>query len=112
MARLPSRLFLTAAAGPVCKRRTKFGARMALGATNRQVLALAVQRSAQFVLAGIAVGALAAWSLSDLLADLLYQVSTQDGYVFADACSILGPIGLLASCLAARRAAATALRQD
>ncbi|MDA0206129.1 MAG: ADOP family duplicated permease [Acidobacteria bacterium] len=104
------------AAQTVAARRTEFGVRMALGATNRKVLALAVQRSAQFVLAGIALGALAAWSLSDLLADLLYQVSAQDGYVFAAACSILGLIGLLASYLAARRAAATdpatALRQD
>lgn len=104
------------AAQTVAARRTEFGLRMALGATNRQVLALAVQRNAQFVLAGIAVGALAAWSLSDLLAGLLYQVSAQDGYVFAAACSVLGLIGLLASYLPARRAAATdpatALRQD
>lgn len=103
------------AAQTVAARRTEFGLRMALGATNRQVLALSVQRSAQFVLAGIAVGALAAWSLSDLLASLLYQVSAQDGFVFAAACSILGLIGLCASYLPARRAAATdpatALRQ-
>jgi ABC-type antimicrobial peptide transport system permease subunit len=96
------------AAQTVAARRTEFGLRMALGATNRQVLALAVQRSAQFVLAGIAVGALAAWSLADLLAGLLYQVSAQDGYVFAAACSILGLTGLLAGYLPARRAAATA----
>ena len=104
------------AAQTVAARRTEFGLRMALGATNRQVLALAVQRSVQFVLVGIGVGALAAWSLSDLLADLLYQVSAQDGLVFASACSVLGLIGLLASYLPARRAAAadpaTALRRD
>jgi ABC-type lipoprotein release transport system permease subunit len=47
---------------------------------------------------------------------VLYQVSAQDGYVFAAACAALALTGLLASYLPAKRAAAidpaTALRQD
>ncbi len=100
----------------VAARRTEFGLRMALGASNRQVLELALQRSSRLVALGIAAGALAAWLACGLLADLLYEVSAQDGVVFAVTCGVLGLVGLIASYLPARRAAAidpaTALRQD
>lgn len=105
----------TAAQG-VARRRGEFGVRMALGATSRDVLALAVGQNLQIVAAGIAVGVGLAWWLSDLTADLLYEVNAQDGLAFAAACLALAVTGLLASYLPARRAAsidpASALRQE
>jgi len=105
-----------AAAQAVAYRRAELGLRMALGATRREVLALVLGRSARLVGAGVAIGGLVAWLLSDLFSDLLYQVSAQDAFVFAAACAALAITGLLASYLPARRAAAidpaSALRRD
>ncbi len=104
------------AAQAVAARRSELGLRLALGATQRQVLASVLGRNVRFVVGGVVVGAVLAWLLSDLLGDVLYQVSARDGFVFAVACGALGIVGLLASYLPARRAAAidpaTALRQD
>lgn len=105
-----------AAAQAAGYRRTELGLRMALGATQGEVLGLVLGRSARLVGAGVAIGGLASWLLSDLLSDLLYQVSVRDGWVFAAACAALAFTGLLASYLPAKRAAAidpaTALRQN
>ena len=104
------------AAQAVARRRAEFGVRIALGATRRDVLTLAVGRSFRFVGAGVFAGFALAWSLSGLLDDLLYEVSARDGLAFGGACALLALTGLVASYLPARRAAAidpaTALRQD
>jgi predicted permease len=104
------------AAQTVARRRAEFGVRMALGATRRDVLTLAVGRSLRFVAAGVGVGLALACGLSGLLRDLLYEVSARDGVAFGGACALLALTGLAASYLPARRAAAidpaTALRQD
>ncbi|MEZ5393059.1 MAG: FtsX-like permease family protein [Bryobacterales bacterium] len=104
------------AAQTAARRRAEFGVRMALGATRRDLLALAVGRSMRFITAGVAVGLALAWGLSGLLRDLLYEVSATDSLAFAGACGLLALTGLLASYLPARRVAAidpaTALRQD
>jgi predicted permease len=104
------------AAQAAARRRAEFGVRLALGATRRDVLALALGRSLRFVGAGVGVGLALAWGLSGLLRDLLYEVSATDGLAFAGACALLAFTGLVASYLPARRAAAidpaTALRQD
>ena len=93
------------AAQAAARRRAEFGVRLALGATRRDVLALALGRSLRFVGAGVGVGFALAWGLSGLLRDLLYEVSARDGLAFAGACGLLALTGLLASYLPARRAA-------
>ena len=104
------------AAQAVARRRAEFGVRMALGATRREVLSLAVGQSLRFVTAGVAAGLVLAWALSGLLNELLYEVSATDGLAFGGACALLALTALLASYLPARRAAAidpaAALRQD
>lgn len=104
------------AAQAVARRRAEFGVRIALGATRKDVLAMAVGQNFKLVTAGIAVGAGLAFAFSGLVADLLYEVDARDVVALFGACLALALTGLLAGYLPARRAAsvdpAIALRQD
>ncbi|HYH79786.1 MAG TPA: ABC transporter permease [Longimicrobium sp.] len=89
----------------VTRRTGEIGIRMALGARARDVVGMVVRRAAVPTLAGIALGAAAAWMLSRLMASMLFQVRPTDPATFAAAALLLAGVGLLASWLPARRAA-------
>jgi ABC-type antimicrobial peptide transport system permease subunit len=56
------------------------------------------------VAAGIVVGLAAAYGLSRLLGNMLYEVRSADPLAFAGACFLLGVVAALAACLPAQRA--------
>jgi putative ABC transport system permease protein len=71
----------------VGRRRREFGIRTALGASRAQIRRLVVHDGMMVALAGIAIGAAAAWSLARTLESLQYGVTMGDplswGAVFA-----------------------------
>ncbi|TSC34319.1 ABC transporter permease [Corallococcus sp. Z5C101001] len=88
----------------VAQRTREFGIRFALGATAEDVLGLVLQQAARLAGLGIVLGVLGAVGLSQVLAGLVYGVSTTDPLVFVAVALLLLGVALLASWLPARRA--------
>ena len=100
----------------VQQRTQEIGIRMALGAQKRDVLKLVVGHGMRLALIGLLAGVAGALALTQLMANLLYQVKPPDPMTFAVVCALLAGIVLLACWLPARRAAKvdpmTALRSE
>ena len=89
----------------VTQRTQEIGVRVALGAQQEQVLRLVVGQGLRLAAIGAAVGFAAAFSLSNLLAAQLFEVSAFDPLTaLVTAAALLGA-ALLASYIPARRAA-------
>ena len=89
----------------VAQRRCEIGVRMALGAQAHDILALVVRQGAALVVAGAAVGLLAAVAASRILESFLFGVTAYDGLTYVGASLSLTAVGLVACWLPARRAA-------
>ncbi|MGH9711735.1 MAG: ABC transporter permease [Candidatus Acidiferrales bacterium] len=100
----------------VARRTHEFGIRIALGAQRKDVLGMILGESLRLVAAGIAIGSLAAFGFTRLLAQLLYGVGTTDPATFLAVAALLASVGLAASLVPAARAtrvdALTALRYE
>ncbi|MCE9669665.1 ABC transporter permease [Myxococcus stipitatus] len=88
----------------VAQRTREFGIRFALGATSEDVLGMVLRQAARLAGLGIVLGVLAALGLSQVLAGLVYGVSTLDPLVFGAVALLLLGVALFASWLPARRA--------
>jgi predicted permease len=92
------------------------GIRMALGATQNEILALTVGKGMALALSGAAVGVLGAFAITRLLRGLLFGVHSSDPVTFCTVPLLLILVALLASYIPARRASridpATALRHE
>jgi len=88
----------------VSQRAGEIGLRMALGARSATVRTMVVFQGMKVVLGGMAVGMVAAWGLSRLLAGLVYGISPTDPVTFLGVPALLGAIALLASWIPAVRA--------
>jgi len=88
----------------VSQRAGEIGLRMALGARAASVRAMVVGQGMRVVGGGMAVGMLAAWGLSRLLAGLVYGISPTDPVTFLGVPALLGLTALLASWIPAVRA--------
>jgi putative ABC transport system permease protein len=88
----------------VSRQTRQVGIRMALGATRGDVLRLIVRGGATFILAGLALGTLAAFGLTRLLSSLIYGVSATDPTTFAAVTSLLAAVAMLACLIPAARA--------
>jgi putative ABC transport system permease protein len=83
----------------------EIGIRIALGATQRNILSLVVQQGMALALAGVAIGLIGAFLLTRLIRSLLFGVAATDPVTFVGIALLLGLVALLASYLPARRAA-------
>jgi putative ABC transport system permease protein len=90
----------------VARRRAEIGIRIALGAGRGSVLGLVVRQGMTPVAAGLAAGALAAFSIGSYISSMLFEVSPHDAGVFVVAAAVLVFVSTLACWIPARRAAA------
>jgi putative ABC transport system permease protein len=88
----------------VAQRTREIGIRIALGAQRGEMLGMILRQSLTVVAVGLAIGLLAAFAGTRLLASLLYGVSANDIFTYASVVLLLGMAALLASYIPARRA--------
>jgi predicted permease len=83
----------------------EIGIRLALGATQTNILRLVVRQGMTLALTGVAIGLAGALILTRLMRSLLFGVQSTDPLTFIAIAALLTLIALLASYIPARRAA-------
>jgi predicted permease len=83
----------------------EIGIRMALGATERNILNMIVRHGMALALSGVAIGLAGAFLFTRLIRSLLFGVEATDPFTFVGISMLLAFIALLASYFPARRAA-------
>jgi hypothetical protein len=89
----------------VASRSQEFGIRAALGATPRDLMAIALQSGLRQALTGLLIGVGSALVLTRVLRTLLQGVSPTDPLTFATVVAVTGVVAVIASLAPARRAA-------
>jgi len=89
----------------VSQRTHEIGVRLALGATQRQVVRLVLKEGLQLAAVGVGIGLLASWGLLRVLRSQLYGISPTNLGANSLALLVLCGTALLACYLPARRAA-------
>lgn len=90
----------------VSQRTREIGVRIALGALPRHVVALVLKQALGALLAGLGVGMLGCLAQARAFESVVFEVSARDPFTLAAVVALLLAVGLLASALPARRAAA------
>jgi predicted permease len=88
----------------VGQRTREIGVRMALGARREEISRLVLREGLGIILAGVAVGLVAALAATRLMSSLLYGVSPTDPWTFAAVPLLLVAVALLATWAPAQRA--------
>jgi putative ABC transport system permease protein len=88
----------------VGQRTPEIGLRMAVGATNRQIMALVLRGGMVSATLGTALGLGGALLLKQVLGSLLFSVQPDDPFTFAAAAMLLAFVALVACYVPARRA--------
>jgi putative ABC transport system permease protein len=87
------------------QRALEIGLRMALGATQADMLRMIVQRGLTLALIGLTVGLLISGAVTRLLAGMVYGIQPGDPFTFVAATGVLLLVSLAASTIPACRAA-------
>jgi len=82
----------------------EFGIRLAIGATQGDLLRGVLRRATVLIVAGLCLGLLGSAMLARAITDLLYGVSALDPLTFVAVSLLLAAVALLASYIPARRA--------
>jgi predicted permease len=94
----------------------ELGIRMALGATERGVLALILRQGTIVAIVGVTGGVVGAWWLTRLMQSMLFGVAPGDPLTFVAVAGLLAVVSIMATIGPARRAARTdptvAMRAD
>ena len=88
----------------VARRTNEIGVRMALGASQGNVLRMVLGQGLTLVLIGLAIGLAGAFAMTRFLESLLFGIHGHDPFTFILCAVVLAVIGVLASYLPARRA--------
>jgi predicted permease len=100
----------------VARRTREIGIRMAVGAERSHVLFMVMKEGTRLIVAGLAIGLLAAFGLTRLLRSQLFEVHPSDPMALGGATLLLFVVALVACYLPARRATRinpmTALRYE
>ena len=88
----------------VAQRTREIGIRMALGAEAEQVRKMVVFQGMRLAVIGVAVGLVAAFALTRLMASFLFGVQARDPVVFVAMPVLLTVVSIVAVWLPARRA--------
>jgi len=83
----------------------EIGIRMAIGATQREIVRLVVFQGMTLAVAGVSIGLAAAFVFARLMRSLLFGISAADPLTFAGISLLLTFVALLATYIPARRAA-------
>ena len=89
----------------VAQRTQEIGLRVALGATTGGVLSMIMRQGLRLTAVGLGVGMLSAFTLTRVMATLLFEVSATDPATFVGVAALLAAVGLAACFIPARRAA-------
>jgi ABC-type antimicrobial peptide transport system permease subunit len=88
----------------VSKRLKELGIRVALGASRAQLMRAALGRPLVLLLAGSTLGLACGISASQLLRKIVYEANPRDPLVLIGAVAAMALLGILATCVPARRA--------
>ena len=88
----------------VSQRKREIGIRLALGAQGEDVLHMVLRQGTKLALVGVAIGIVAAFALTRLMANLLFGVTAHDPLTFVAVAALLILVALLACYIPARRA--------
>jgi predicted permease len=88
----------------VLQRTKEIGVRIALGAQPRDIFGMVMRQGMLPVVSGLFLGLILSWSLTPLLAGLLFRVHPTDPMTWFASGAFLGGLGCLACYLPARRA--------
>jgi len=88
----------------VAQRSREIGLRLALGATQRGVVAMVAARGLVLAVTGLVIGVLAGWATTRAMSAALYGVRANDPTTFAAVVLLLGTVALIACVVPATRA--------
>ena len=86
------------------RRTREMGIRVALGASSHDIFRLVWLQGVRLVIAGIAIGAAAAWAVTRAMTHLLTEISASDPVTYISVAILLAAVALFACYIPARRA--------